>query len=59
MSTPEPEPAEAVLRLEEVSRAFGPVIALDEVNLSVQRGEIFGIIGRSDADPHPERTGAG
>jgi D-methionine transport system ATP-binding protein len=49
MSTPEPEPAEAVLRLEEVSRAFGPVIALDEVNLSVQRGEIFGIIGRSGA----------
>ena len=49
MSTPEPEHAEAVLRLEAVSRAFGPVIVLDEVNLSVQRGEIFGIIGRSGA----------
>jgi D-methionine transport system ATP-binding protein len=45
-SAPADEP---IVRLDSVNRAFGPVVALNGVSLSVQRGEIFGIIGRSGA----------
>jgi D-methionine transport system ATP-binding protein len=38
-----------IVRLDSVHRAFGAVAALDGVSLDVQRGEIFGIIGRSGA----------
>jgi D-methionine transport system ATP-binding protein len=44
-----PNPTAAIVRLESVSRAFGGVAALDRVDLKVDRGEIFGIIGRSGA----------
>src|SRR5580658_8018288 len=40
-----PNPSAAIVRLESVSRAFGGVAALDRVDLEVDRGEIFGIIG--------------
>jgi D-methionine transport system ATP-binding protein len=38
-----------VLTLNALSKRFGPVVALDEVSLSVQPGEVLGIIGRSGA----------
>jgi D-methionine transport system ATP-binding protein len=40
---------DSIVRLEGVHRRFGAVVALDGVDLSVHRGEIFGIIGRSGA----------
>jgi len=40
---------DAIVRLESISRAFGAVVALDEMSLNVERGEIFGIIGKSGA----------
>lgn len=39
----------AIVHLDSVSRSFGPVVALDRVSLTIERGEIFGIIGRSGA----------
>jgi D-methionine transport system ATP-binding protein len=40
---------DAIVRLESVRRVFGSLSALDGVDLQVNRGEIFGIIGRSGA----------
>jgi len=38
-----------VIRAEHVSKRFGPVSALRDVNLSVRRGEILGLIGDNGA----------
>ncbi len=45
----ETETSEDVIRLTDLRRRFGETAALDGVSLSVQRGEILGIIGRSGA----------
>lgn len=41
--------SEPSIRLSGVSKRFGDTIALDDVDLEVQPGEIFGILGRSGA----------
>ncbi|RUU94833.1 ATP-binding cassette domain-containing protein, partial [Mesorhizobium sp. M6A.T.Cr.TU.017.01.1.1] len=44
-----PERPEDVVRLTGLKRRFGATPALDGVSLTVQKGEILGIIGRSGA----------
>ena len=41
--------ASTILTIENVSKEFGGLLALDQVNLSVKEGEIFGIIGPNGA----------
>ncbi|MBB4273504.1 D-methionine transport system ATP-binding protein [Rhizobium mongolense] len=43
------EGLETVVRLTDVYRRFGTTPALDGISLSIEKGEIFGIIGRSGA----------
>ncbi|MGH8972553.1 MAG: ABC transporter permease subunit [Acidimicrobiia bacterium] len=43
------EAAGTVLELRDVTMAFGGVVAMDQVSLSVRRGQIFGIIGPNGA----------
>ena len=38
--------AEAI-RVENVTKRFGEVIALDRINISFEKGKIYGIIGRN------------
>jgi D-methionine transport system ATP-binding protein len=38
-----------MIRLEEVTKRFGDAAAVDGVSLSIERGEVFGIIGQSGA----------
>ena len=44
-----PESAEVALELREVTMAFGGVVALDRVSLTVETSQIFGIIGPNGA----------
>jgi ABC-type multidrug transport system ATPase subunit len=37
------------IRVESVSKAFGPIVALDAVSLEVAKGELFGLIGPDGA----------
>lgn len=47
--TEEPEPTAEVIRVEGISKSFGPVNALTDINLYVRRGEILGLIGDNGA----------
>jgi simple sugar transport system ATP-binding protein len=40
---------EDVLRVEHVSKSFGPVVALRDVNLSLKAGEVLGLVGDNGA----------
>jgi ABC-2 type transport system ATP-binding protein len=42
-------PADAVIRINGLTRRFGATLALDNVSLSVPRGTVFGIIGANGA----------
>ena len=49
MSEPATIPAEPLLRVEGLSKRFGPVVALDGVSFSVRRGEVVGLLGDNGA----------
>ncbi|MBF0369846.1 MAG: ABC transporter ATP-binding protein [Magnetococcales bacterium] len=40
---------EAMIELAQVSRRFGPILALDEVDITVNRGEVMGFLGPNGA----------
>ncbi|TCP33224.1 ABC transporter ATP-binding protein [Sphingomonas sp. BK235] len=44
---PDPLPPEPVVRLRDVSRAFGATVVLDSLNLSIAPGEFVALLGRS------------
>ena len=47
---PAPErPSDAVLKLENVTKRFGGLVAVDDVSFEVRRGEIFALIGPNGA----------
>ena len=37
-----------VLALSNISKRFGPTLALDSVNLRLQKGEVHGLIGENE-----------
>jgi D-xylose transport system ATP-binding protein len=43
------ESSEPLLRVERVSKHFGPVVALDEVSFEVRAGEVVGLLGDNGA----------
>src|SRR4051794_16736315 len=49
MSATPLDPPEAVIRITELTRRFGPKIALDRVYLTVPRGRVFGLVGSNGA----------
>jgi ABC-type sugar transport system ATPase subunit len=44
-----PSPAEPLLRVEDLSKRFGPVVALDRVSFEVRPGEVVGLLGDNGA----------
>ncbi|MBN1401702.1 MAG: ABC transporter ATP-binding protein [Anaerolineae bacterium] len=44
-----PESSASVIEAHDLSRSFGPILAVDALNLTVARGEIFGLIGPDGA----------
>ena len=36
-----------VIRVENVTKRFGEVVALDRINMTFENGKIYGIIGRN------------
>jgi ABC-type sugar transport system ATPase subunit len=49
VATKAPTDAEDVLRVEDISMSFGPVIALRSVDLHLRRGEVLGLVGDNGA----------
>ena len=44
-----PAPSDTVLQVEHVSKSFGPVLALRDVNLYLRHGEVLGLVGDNGA----------
>ena len=40
---------EPIIETRELTRRFGPIVAVDHLNLTVPRGEIFGLVGPDGA----------
>lgn len=46
---PAPGPASAAIHVQEVTKAYGPVLALAGLTMTVRRGEVFGLLGPNGA----------
>jgi ABC-2 type transport system ATP-binding protein len=46
---PEPPEAAPVIRAQGLTRRFGPRVAVDSVDLTIERGEVFGCVGPNRA----------
>ena len=42
--------SEPIIELHELTKKYGKFTAVDHINLSVQKGEIFGILGPNGAE---------
>src|SRR5436309_16133641 len=49
MNCNSPNPDEAVIDIDRLSRRFGNKLALDEVTLRARRGKVFGLVGENGA----------
>ncbi|QNG20536.1 branched-chain amino acid transport system ATP-binding protein [Rhodococcus triatomae] len=49
MSEPEPDSSESVFALSSITVAFGGIVALSDVSVSVRPGEVLGVIGPNGA----------
>ena len=50
---------DTILTMENITKTFGPVKALTDVNLSVDRGEIHAICGENGAGNRPDERAFG
>ena len=41
--------SEVILQTQELTRRYGRTVALDRATLSVEKGQIFGLVGRNGA----------
>ncbi|MEK7210885.1 MAG: ABC transporter ATP-binding protein, partial [Candidatus Binatota bacterium] len=41
--------SDAVIRIEKLKKKYGPIIALDDISLEVEKGKIFGLLGPNGA----------
>ena len=46
---PDPKPAPILAKLTSVTHRYGPVVALDGLDLEVRRGEVLGVLGPNGA----------
>src|SRR5687768_17436351 len=44
-----PDVTDEVLRVENISKRFGPVVALRDINLRLNKGEVLGLLGDNGA----------
>ena len=49
MQTSQPMNSPAVIRTIELTKRYGDLVAVDSVNLNIERGEIFGFLGLNGA----------
>jgi ABC-2 type transport system ATP-binding protein len=46
---PAADPATAAVHMQEITKAYGPVVALSGLTMTVRRGEVFGLLGPNGA----------